>query len=83
MNGRRTLIIGKYQELKSSLRKKSLTVTTFRQRLAEEIDPLFREFEQIDFEKVENFVSTLKTLQQDIIEIKEKMDEIDETYKIE
>jgi len=83
MSDRRTLILGKYQELKSSLRKKSLSVTTFRQRLAEEIDPLLKEFEQIDFEKVESFVGNLKTLQQEILEIKEKMDEIDETYNIE
>jgi len=83
MSDRRTLILGKYQELKSSLRKKSLSVTTFRQRLAEEIDPLLKEFEQIDFEKVESFVGNLKTLQQEILEIKEKMDEIDATYNIE
>lgn len=83
MSNTRMMIVGKYHELKSDLRKKSLSVTAFRQRLSEEIDPIFKEFEEIDFEKVESFVGNLKTLQQEIFEIKEKMDEIDATYNIE
>lgn len=80
---RRTLIEGKYYQLKNELRKKSLSVSTFRQRLSEELDPILVEFEQIDFEKVESFVTTLKILQQEILELKEKMDEIDAIYHIE
>jgi chromosome segregation ATPase len=83
MSNARMMIVGKYQELKTDLRKKSLSVTAYRQRLTEEIDPILKEFEEIDFEKVESFVGNLKTLQQKILEIKEKMDEIDETYNVE
>lgn len=83
MSNTRMMVVGKYHELKNDLRKKSLSVTTFRTRLSEEIDPIFREFEEIDFLLVESLVGNLKTLQQEILEIKEKMDEIDETYNVE
>ena len=83
MSNTRMMVVGKYHELKNDLRKKSLSVTAFRTRLSEEIDPIFREFETIDFDLVESLVGNLKTLQQEILEIKEKMDEIDETYNVE
>lgn len=83
MSDRRTLIIGKYHELKHDLRQKSLSAFAFRQRLAEEIDPLLKDFERIDFEKVLSYAETLKSLQQEILELKEKMDAIDEEYNIE
>ncbi len=83
MSNTRMMVIGKYHELKNELRKKSLSVSAFRQRLNEETDPILVEFEAIDFEKVESFVKTLKTLQQEILQLKEKMDEIDEVYNVE
>ena len=83
MSDRRTLIIGKYHELKQDLRQKSLSAMAFRQRLAEEIDPLLKDFERIDFEKVLSYAETLKSLQEDILQLKERMDAIDEEYNIE
>ena len=83
MSNTRMMVIGKYHELKNEMRKKSLSVSAFRQRLNEETDPILVEFEAIDFEKVESFVKTLKTLQQEILQLKEKMDEIDEVYNVE
>jgi len=83
MSNTRMMVIGKYHELKNEQRKKSLSVSAFRQRLNEETDPILVEFEAIDFEKVESFVKTLKTLQQEILQLKEKMDEIDEVYNVE
>ena len=83
MSDRRSLVLGKYHELKQELRKKSLSATAFRQRLAEEIDPLLKDFERIDFEKVLSYAENLKSLQQEILELKEKMDAIDEEYNIE
>jgi len=82
MSDRRTLVLGRYHELKNDLRKKSLSASAFRERLAEEIDPLLKELEQIDFEKVVSYVESLKTLQQEINELKEKMDQIDDEYQI-
>ncbi|GJQ32465.1 MAG: hypothetical protein HBSAPP04_13040 [Ignavibacteriaceae bacterium] len=83
MSDRRSLVLGKYHELKQELRKKSLSATAFRQRLAEEIDPLLKDFERVDFEKVLSYAENLKSLQQEILELKEKMDAIDEEYNIE
>ena len=83
MSDRRTLIIGKYHELKQDLRQKSLSAMAFRQRLAEEIDPLLKDFERIDFEKVLSYAETLKSLQEDILQLKERMDAIDDEYNIE
>lgn len=84
MLDKRAMIEGRYNQLKRELKQKSLSASTYLEALAGEIDPILgKEIEVIDFEKVEGLVSNLKKLQQDILECKEKMDEIDGTYNIE
>lgn len=76
-------IIGKYEALKKELHGKLINANALRTKFSELTDPLFVDFEDMDFKTITELADQMKDLQVEMEELTKRIDQMASVYNIE